>query len=896
MERVLLGGGGRAGGKGVKPDRDAEVREEIRFHLQERARELEAEGLPPEEARRRAREAFGDPERVAARVLSTHRRHDRDEGRTRMLDAWAKDLALAARGLRRRPGFTAVVVATLALAIGAVTAVFGVVDASVLRGPPFADAGRLVFLQGAYAAPEGPRVRGASPAEARDWGAMSRSFEGVAAYDGVTLTLTGGEGPAERVDGETVGQGYLHLLRVEPLVGRGFTADEHAPGTGERAALVGEGLWTRRWGRDPSVVGRTVELDGRAYTVVGVLPASFRGMSLTADVWVPLASTLSADDMDERGNRWLSAVARLRPGVTVEEARTDMEGVAARLEAAHPDVNQDRVALVTPLRDVYLGSTRTLLLVVLGATALLLLIAAANVANLLLVRAWARGPEILMRRALGAGRGALARQFLAESALLSLAGAAAGLLLGVWGGRLLAGAMPEGFLPAYVDVRPDVGVFALAVGLMAAVAAVTGVLPALLGGRADVAGGLRERSAGGAALGGRRIQGSLVAGEVALALLLLVGAGLMVRSLRAQLAVDPGFDASHLLAFRVELPGERYPDADARRAAADRLLALLQAEPGVKQATLGADAPLRGGSSAAYLWTGEGGGVDDRIRFYFHRVEPGWFGTTGVRLVAGRAIDPSDAEGGFEVGVISRAMARRQFGDTDPVGRTLIVGRPDGLHVRIVGVAEDVRWRDLTTDLVAGATDPDVYLPWPLLPSATLEVVLRSDGDPGTLAGTVRRVVRGFDPELVPSDVTPMARTIRTQTAQGRFGSLLLGAFSALAALLAAVGLYGVLSYAVGRRTREIAVRMALGADAGAVRRMVVLDGVKVAALGLVAGLVVAYFASRSLASFLFQVRPTDPATYAAVATLLLAVAALAAWLPARRATRVDPQRALTES
>ena len=883
-------------------DPDLEVREEIRFYLEERARELEAQGMAPEEARRVAEERFGDPERIAVRVREVDREFRREVGTRMMIESMVRDVRHAARSLLRQPTLAAVIVLTLALGVGAVTSVFSVVNASLIRALPFPDDDRLVFLQGAYDAPEGPQVRGASPAEARDWETMSRSFQEAATFDDVAFTLTGGVGDAELVPAETVDEGYHRLLGAEPIQGRGFTPEEHAPGNGQRVVLVGEDLWTRRWARDPALVGRSILLDSRPYTVVGVLPRRFGGVSFTTELWVPLASVLSEQAMRDRGDRWASVVARLADGVEVEQAQRDMDAVAARLEEEYPVENLDRIALVRPVREVLLGATRPLMLVVLGATGLLLVIAAANVANLLLVRAWAGVPETLVRRALGATRGAILRRSLTESMLLAAAGAGLGLVVGVWGAGALARAMPDALLPTWVDVGADGRVFAMAAALMAVVGLVTGALPALAADGANVGAQLRERGAGARTAARSRLQGTLVVGEVALAMILLVGAGLMVRSLRSQLAVDPGFDHERLLSFRLVLPGERYPDDATRLAVMDALLPRLASEPGVEAVTFGADAPLRGGSSATYLWTGEGGGTEDRIRFYFHRVQPGWFETVGVPIERGRALQESDAADDFNVAVISRAMAERHFAGQDPVGQTLLLGSPGSDPVRIVGVAADVRWRDLTTDLVTGPDDPDVYVAWPGITSFRVEVVLRTRGDPAALTGAVRRAVHALDAELVPDLIAPMSEVVRTQTAQARFGSLLLSGFSVLAAVLASVGLYGVLSFMVGRRTREIAVRMAVGADGGRLRRMVVSQGLGLAALGVALGVgltvtasqVITAPASQAVGSFLFGVSLADPTTYLGVGALMLAVTALASWVPARRATRVDPHAALS--
>jgi putative ABC transport system permease protein len=869
--------------------RERQIREEIRFYLEERTRELEAEGMSPDEARRVALDAFGDPEKVVAEVSRTDDETTWEERRRGMYERTGRNVRVAVRGMGKRPGFAAVVIATVALGIGGVTAVFSVVNASLIRSLPFEDAEGLVFVQGAFDAPEGPQVRGASPPEARDWEVLGRSFEEVAAVASASFTLTG-LGDAEIVAGETVEEGYFELLRVRPLVGRTFTAEEHRAGTGARVALIGEGLWERRFARDPAAAGRTVALDGVTYSVAGVLPGAFQGVNLGAEIWVPLAATLSPEGMEDRGSRWLGAVARLRPGVTRDAAQADMDRVAGQLAAEHPDHNTDRIALVSPLREVYLGNTRTLMLVILGASALLLVIAAVNITNLLLVRGAARAPDVVVQRALGASRGVVASEILTESLVLAVAGSALGLALGVAGARALAAAMPPALLPPFVDVRPDLLVYAAVAALMLLTGLATGLIPALLGGRAELAGRLRERTAGGVR-GRTRLQGVLVAGEVGLALLLLIGAGLMGRSLVAQLAVDPGFDAERLLVFRVDLPPQDFQQAAERRAAVSQIVELFRGSPAVTAVSFSSDAPLRGRASAALLQI-DGSGSEDRIRYYRHFVGSGYFDAMGIQVRPRGGLDAFDADAPGDVAVISRAMAERLFGGTDPVGRTLRVGAQAA--VTVVGVADDVRHRDLTTDLVAGPTDPDVYLPWARAPGTSVEVVLRTEGDPASLAGWVPDILRGYDRDLPAVHVQPMRDVLRAQTAQGRFGSLLLSAFSALAASLAAIGLYGVLAFAVARRGREIAVRMAVGADSARIRRMVVVDGLRVAVFGVGLGVACALYSSRSLDAFLFGVEPVDAPTYALLAVAMAALAALSAWIPAVRATRVDPQRALS--
>ncbi len=878
--------------KGDPREGDAEVREEIAFYLEERARELEAQGMDPDEARRRARRAFGNVDEVVARVRRIDRGRSWEEGMKTMADGLTRNVRYAIRGLLRSPGFAAVAILTLGLGIGAVTAIFSVVNASLVRALPFEDGEEIVFLQGAYDAPEGPAIRGASPAEARDWEEMSRSFAEVSVAGGTTFTLTS-DGPAEVVPGERVDEGYFELFRIDPALGRTFTEEEYrVPGT-HFVTLLSHDLWTRRFGSDPGVIGRTIELGSQPWTVVGVLPRGFRGTTLNADLFVPLA-TLGEETMASRGGRFLGVVARLAPGVDIGEAQADMDQVAARLEEAYPDEHEDRIALVTPARDVYLGSTRTLMLVILGAAGLLLLVAGANIVNLLLVRATAREAEVVVRRAIGASRRRLLAQFVTEGLVLSAAGAGVGLLLGIWGARALTAVMPAALLPAYVEVRPDVAVFLFVTAIMTALGVGAGLAPGMLAAGSRAAGSLRSQGRSRRA-GASRLQGAFVISEVALALLLLVGAGLMTRSLSAQLGVDPGYDHEALYGFQLFLPQERY-DREELRPAVDELVARLEARPEVAAATLMSDIPLRSGYSATYLWLADATQDEDRIRFYVHRVGPDWFATMGTPMVRGRPIDATDSSEELEVAVISEALADRFFPGEDPLGKTIFLGTREGDGHTVVGVAADVRYRDLTTDIRGGFDDPDVYVPWERYPNRAVGIVLRPRaGDAASLDPVVRRIVADYDPLLAVTSNGPLANDLRGQTAQARFGFLLLTTFSGLAVVLAVVGLYGVLAFAVGRRKREIAVRMALGAERSRVRTMVVRQGMRLIAGGLVLGLGAALLAGRALDAFLYGVKAVDPLTYLAVVVLMAGAGALAAWIPATRATRTDPQTALRE-
>ncbi len=877
-------------------DPEGDVRDEIEHYLDLRTREFMEQGMDEEEARAAARRAFGDVERIEAETVRLARRRTILERWRTTMGGWAQDLRFSVRTVVRNPLFSAAIVATLALGIGATTAVFSVVDATLLRPLPFEDTDRLVFLRGYADTPEGVRFRGGSYPEILDWeeGASS-SFTDVAVVDGVTVSLTG-EGDAERVGGEIVSGGFFELLGVEPLRGRVFDAAEARAPDDAPVVVIGHDLWERRFGRSDDALGATLRVNDVPLTVVGVMPETFQGLNFASELWIPetqmWALGVAGGDPDDRGSRWLGAVGRLAPGVELEAAQGELDRVAASLAEAHPNFNRDRGVMAQPVRDVMLGSSETLVLVLLGAVGLVLLIACANVTNLLLVRATGRGREVLMRLALGAGRKRLVRQFVTESLLLAALGTGAGLLVAVWGIRALESTIPAGLFPGFVEVTMDPRIFAFAVGLLLVTGVVSGLAPALNASRLDISAGLKEGARGAVEGGtGRRgfgLRSLLVVGEVALALVLLVGAGLMLQSFRNQLAVDPGFDADRVVGFSVQLPEAAYPDSTVVPFAR-QLVREVEGLPGVQDASLATDLPLGGSASAFYTYLPDR--PDEEIRTYRHRVQPGFYETMGIQVLRGRAFRPDESEPGVDVVMISEAYAERFFADRNPVGESILLG---SMPFRIVGVVESVRYRDLTSNIVGGEDDPDVYYPWGRSPSRFLDVAVRTGADPASLLPAIRNVVARQDPSLPVYNAAPLSQNLRQQTGQARFGSFLLGTFSVLALLLAAVGIYGVMAVSVGRRTREIALRMAMGADAGGVTRIVVGQGMRLVGGGLVIGLLGALVLSRTLSTFLFGVEQIDPPTYAAVALSLAAVGLAASWIPARRATRIEPQQALT--
>ena len=806
----------------------------------------------------------------------------------------SRDLVYAFRSLRRQPVFAAAVIVTLALGLGASTAVFSLVSAALLRPFPFTDADRLVFLWG-VAGPERD-VRGASFLEAKDWAERNRTLEGLSVYDTPSLNLRTKEG-AERIASEWVSSNYFALLGATPMLGRTFLPAEDAVPERDAVVVLAHSLWASRFGSDPAIVGRTITLNDRAYTVVGVMPEGFRGLSFEADAWIPSMMIGVMGDpsmLERRGTRWLGAIARLGAGVTMPEAQRDLDAVAASLAVDHPESNTDRGVQLFSLHDYFVGDLRGLLLLLLGSVILFLLVACANVTSLQLVRATARRREIGVRLALGANRRHLVGQLLTESFVLAIAGGVAGLVLALWLVDAVPPLLPEGLLPSYVRVALDARVVAFSAALCIGCGLVVGLIPALRATRLDLNESLKSggRSAASAigGVGRPRLQQAIVVGEVALAIVLLVGAGLMGRSFARRLGVDPGFRADGVLALRITLPRDRY-EGDARVAFADQLLERLHALPGVSDVALGSDLPLRGNTSAAMLVLDER--PDDRVRYYVHRVTPDYLQTLGIPLIRGRDIAATDRPDSPPVVVVTEAMARRFWPSDDAIGRRIRLGSADGPVVTVVGVVRTPRFRDLTSDLGAARSEPDLFFPLAQRPDRGLEIAVRARVDPASLANAVRGQIAALDPGVPLYEVQSLSESVRAQTASSRFGSIVMSSFSVLALLLAAVGIYGLLAFLVSLGTREIAIRMALGAGASRVKRLIVGQAMLLVAIGVVLGLAGGVAAAQALSSQLFGVSPTDPATLATVIVTVLVAALLASWLPARRASRVEPQAVL---
>jgi putative ABC transport system permease protein len=804
-----------------------------------------------------------------------------------MSNSW-RDLCYTLRKLRRNPGFTVVAVSTLALGLGASTAIFSVVDSALLRPLPFSNPEQLTAILG-VAGPDRD-IRGGSYPEVRDWRTMTRSFSEVSIYDETTLNLSGAS-EAEVLEAEFVSPGYFRMLGVSPQLGRGLLPEDDVPGAAA-VVTISHDLWQRRFEGARDVLGRSVRLDDAQAIVVGVMPERFRGLSFDTEVWAPLLP-FQPEAADDRGSRWLAAVGRLRGGISKEAAQADLWNAARQLEQTYPENNRERSADLISLHEYYLDTTGTLLLLVLGAVCFLLLIACVNVINLQIMRGIGRRGEVALRFALGAGRRRLIRQFTTEACTLAFFGGVAGVTLAWLGMNSLITLVPAGLLPGYVDVAVNGRVLLFAAALVVATGVLSGIVPALRGTRRGLADDLRAANSGALAAraGTGTLQRALVALEVALAVALIGGAGLMVRSLSEQLGVAPGFRPDNVLAASINLTSDEYT-ADARVRFAEQIMQKIEASPGVASVAIGSDAPLRGNSSAALLVVE--GRPGDHIRYYRHRITPGYFHTLGIGLVRGRGFTPSDNANAPPVVVVSEAFADRIWPGEDPVGQFIRIGPDADRHrATVIGVAQNVRFRDLTADLFSPGEDPDVYFSYAQDPTPSFEIVVRSATNALTDAELVRRTVAELDASVPLTSAQPLETALGDQTASARFGSIVLGLFAGLALVLSGIGLYGIMAFFVASRRGEIAVRIALGAKPARVLRMVVRQGMTLVSIGIIAGLAVVLFGGRLFSSLLYGVGVADPLAHLSSVALLAVIAFFACAIPAWRATRIDPTEAL---
>jgi putative ABC transport system permease protein len=800
------------------------------------------------------------------------------------------DIRYALRMLAKSPAFTFIAVLTLGLAIGANTAVFSVVNAVLLRPLPYPQSEQLVRVFGTQPTlAEAP----SSPANFLEWQSENQVFTHIATYVGQGFNLTGTDKP-ERVIGARVSSDLFQLLRVQPVLGRDFTAEEDRDGA-ERVVILSYEFWQHRFAGDRNAIGQTIKLSDQTYTIVGVMPRGFAFPNTRTQIWTPVA--FNAAGRATRDTNFIDVVARLKPGVALDQAQANMTAVAQSQAERYPKTNVGVGIKVVSFQEQMIGDVRPMLVVLLGAVGFVLLIACANVANLLLARATARQREMAIRGALGASRSQVVRLLLTESVLLAVVGGAVGLLLAIWSLDLLVSLKPAN-LPRLTEIGVNRTVFLFTAAVSIFTGLLFGLAPAWQVSKTDLNEGLKESGRGSDAPQRHRMRAMLVISEVALSIVLLVGAGLMIRSFSRLLAVDPGFKPDHVLTAFVSLPVAKYPKPEEQVGFYDRLLGRLRNVPGVIAAGVVTDIPLYGGSSTGFDVDGRPPALPGQRAMTDYRIiNSDYFAAMGMRMVKGRAFTPRDTENAPAVVVINETLAARHFAGEDPIGKRLNLSGGPGDVREIVGVVADVRNHGLDEEV-----RPEVYVPFfqsaaDYLASQTsaLTIVIRSTIDPTALAQTLREQVQALDKDQPVSAIKTMERYLDESIAQRRFNMLLLGVFAGLALVLAAVGIYGVIAYTVTQRTHEMGIRIALGARGGDILRLVFSTAMATTIAGIVIGLGAAFALTRLLQSLLYQVTATDPVVFVTIPLLLLAVAAIATYLPARRAMKVDPITALRE-
>jgi predicted permease len=868
----------------------ADIDDELRFHLEMRARDLIARGAPPGDARAEALRTFGDVSDVRAACLTIDTRRQRRVQRTEVVRFMWQDIGFAARGLRKSPGFAAAAIACTALGIGVTTTIFSAVESILIRPLPYPDADRLVAIYAQLAKKNLHGVNISYP-DYVSWRDESHSFSAVGMWTWTTHALSGaceraGGCEAERVEGAAVTPNLFPSLGVKPLLGRSFLSTEDRAGT-NHVILLSFGVWQQRFAGDPAIVGKTTTVDGVPYTVVGIMPPRFNFPD-RGTVWVPF----TPERNEGRGNRgYAGAIARLAPGVTLAQAKADLATLSARLEREFVDDNFGWSAEVIPLREDLTGDLRRPLLIFLGAVGLVLLISCANIANLLLARGAARSREIAVRVALGAGRARIARQVLTESALLAAIGCVAGVALATLGVGLLRFAFPDN-VPFYITLGLDGTAVGFAVALAAATSLLVGCIPAVRAGEVEPATSLREGSRGSGGLARSRLRSALVVVEMALSVILMVGAMLLIRSYRALVDTQLGFD-EHVLTVRVSLPEAKYPQRMSRLTFYQELLTRIQALPGVDAAGSAQGTPFSGWDVQGAM-TIEGRPAPQRgeeLVVHFQAVSPDYFKAIGVPLVRGRWLTTSDRDTAAPVALINERLAAREFAGADPIGKRMKIGdasSPDP-WMTVVGIIGDFRHYRLPNPM-----GPAIYYPYASRPSFSQTLAIRTrQKNPLALATPVRAILRQLDPDVPAYRVQTLEQVVSRSLWRQRLQGQVLGAFAMFALLLAAVGIYGVIAYAVAQRTRELGVRVALGATRAQLLGLVLAQGLRLTIIGVIAGVAGALALSRVVASLLYDVGSKDPLTYIVVPVTLAAIALLATYIPARRATQVDPLTAM---
>ena len=854
---------------------DDEAQLEFETHLELLIERYIRSGMTPDDARRAARRQFGN------RLLIREEIHHMNG--LGCVEQLAADVRHSLRLLRRARGFTIASILTLALGVGANAAVFSVVNATLIEPLPFQEPQRLVAIFETARRATVER-RAVSYPNFRDWQREARTVEAMSVVLRGQFTMAIGDVP-ERLSGELVSGGYFDVLGVRPMLGRGFTARDDAPGV-PPVAVISDALWMRAFGRDPQIIGRAVRMDGELYTVVGVMPSGFGGITDDAVVWVPIERSARASLVTSRGERVIDrVVGRLAPGVTIEQARADMGALAVRLDRLYPSPEGERGIGITPLREEFFGEVTPMLLVLLAAVGFVLLIACVNVASLLFARGSMRQGELAVRRALGAGRGRLVAQLLTESAVLAILGGAAGLLAAFWGIGLLVALSPVTF-PEFVRIGIDLRVVAFTLAACLTAGLLAGAIPALAATGSEPVAALNTvgRDRGGSSVMVRR---GLVTAQIALALVLLTGAGLMLRTMDRLRAFNPGFQPQGLVTLRLAIPQASTADEEGleRLEAFSRgLLAQVRAVPGVVAASLSSDVPL-GNDAWARIARKEGDNTP--IRVYWHAVSPGHFQTIGAPLLHGRDFTDADTQMTGSVVIVSHTMAKRHWPAGDALHKRFRVGQR---LYEIVGIVSDLKHRAL---LEPDSADPDIYAPLYQMPSTGFALVARTTADPQPLVKGIRESIARIDPTVPVFQIETGAQLVSEQTSATRFSGVLLAVFALVALVLTIVGIYGVTAYTVSRQTRQMGIRMALGATPGDVLRLVLSSEVLFIAAGLALGTLAALSLTRLLGSLIYGISATDPLTFVSVIGLLALAAVLACLVPATRASRIDPLVAL---
>ena len=895
---------GRLSKLSIAPSREAEIVEELTQHLDDRWHELVAQGKTPDDAARITRTEFSGA-RLEALLGTLRQAHWTDPalpiGRGFLLAGTLTDVRDSVRALRATPGFTIVALLVLTLGIGATTAIFSVVDAVVLRGLPFDEHDRLVALgeRGTLGPGKAPvpiggpstdpqALRGVQPQNYLDWIAQQRVFESVAALWDASPTLRmPGDQPEELV-AQRVTASFFDVLRVRPAIGRAFTVENEVDGR-HRVAVLSNAFWQRRFAANPEIVGRTIPLDDGPYEVMGIMAAGTTypvGALRPTDVWIPYVVPESQRIRGRGYSAYLQVIARLKPDVSVAQAQAQMEQVASAIEQANPATTRGNTVGVRPLHDHLVGaSTRSWMLMLLGAVGLVLLIACTNVANLLLARASTREREVSVRAALGASRWRLVRLLLAESLVLSLAGTALSIALAWWMVGVLRSALPEG-VPRVANIAVDLRVLVTAAGLSLITGLLAGIVPALQLSKPDLTYSLKENTrAASAGRGRQRLRAVLVVAEVALAVVLLVGAALFIGSFMALMRIDPGFRPNRVITTYISPPsepGQRPPD---RTAAFLQILERVQHVPGVVSAAVSVGGVPLGRRARINGLRVKGREDEGQVPVWIKPVTPDYHVTLGIPIRGGRPFNTSDSAGGPGVVLLSESTTRALFPGEDSVGRTILM---DAAERRVVGVVGDVRHSGLET-----GPRTEVYIPWAQTQSAYGELVIRTSEDPNDVLPAVRSAVLAVLPDVPLREVTTMDEVLSHETAPRRLNMLMLGLFGLLGLVISAAGIYGVMAFVVSQRTREIGIRMALGATRSSVMGMVLINAGVLLTAGLVAGCASAWFLRTTAKAFLFGVDATDPRAFGAAIGALSLAALIASIIPARRAASVDPIVAL---